>query len=159
MDAATRRLVRERAADCCEYCGLHQDHSPLASAPDPVVTLIVAAIGGTRKSALSGDINRALAALSPDPEWTEAEGFPYYSGTWHGPQAAVENLLLPLSKDWSAFLVTPDEFLAQDERVVSFGTYAGSYRDTGRSMSAPFAHRWVVRGGKIVRFNTHWKNE
>lgn len=103
----------------------------------------------------AGDVNRALAVLSPDLEWTEAEGFPYYSGTWHGPQAVAEKLLVPLSKDWSTFSVTPNEFLAQDERVVSFGTYVGTYRDTGRSISAPFAHRWVVRDGKIVRFNMY----
>ena len=29
--AATRRLVRSRAGNACEYCGLHQDHSPLAA--------------------------------------------------------------------------------------------------------------------------------
>jgi len=31
IDAATRRLVRERAGNRCEYCGLHQDQSPLAT--------------------------------------------------------------------------------------------------------------------------------
>ena len=31
MDAQTKRLVRERAGNRCEYCGLHQDHSPLAA--------------------------------------------------------------------------------------------------------------------------------
>lgn len=31
IDAATRRLVRERAGNRCEYCGLHQDHSPLTT--------------------------------------------------------------------------------------------------------------------------------
>ena len=31
MDAATRRTVRERAGNRCEYCGLHQDQSPLAA--------------------------------------------------------------------------------------------------------------------------------
>jgi hypothetical protein len=31
MDAATRHLVRERAGNRCEYCGLHQDHSPVAA--------------------------------------------------------------------------------------------------------------------------------
>jgi HNH endonuclease len=31
MDAATRQLVRERAGNRCEYCGLHQDHSPVAA--------------------------------------------------------------------------------------------------------------------------------
>lgn len=30
MDAATKRLVRERAGNRCEYCRLHQEHSPLA---------------------------------------------------------------------------------------------------------------------------------
>jgi len=29
MDAEVRRLVRARAADRCEYCGLRQDDSPL----------------------------------------------------------------------------------------------------------------------------------
>ena len=31
MDAATRRLVRARAGNRCEYCGLPQDESPLAA--------------------------------------------------------------------------------------------------------------------------------
>ena len=31
MTAATRVLVRQRAADRCEYCRLHQDDSPLAA--------------------------------------------------------------------------------------------------------------------------------
>ena len=31
MDSATRRLVRERAGNCCEYCLLPQRLSPLAS--------------------------------------------------------------------------------------------------------------------------------
>ena len=31
MDAAVRNLVRRRAGDRCEYCGLHQAQSPLAA--------------------------------------------------------------------------------------------------------------------------------
>ena len=31
IDAATKRHVRQRAHQRCEYCGLHQDHSPLAA--------------------------------------------------------------------------------------------------------------------------------
>jgi ketosteroid isomerase-like protein len=103
----------------------------------------------------AGDVKRAVGVLSPDLEWTEAEGFPYYSGMWRGPQAVVENLLIPLGRDWSTFSVTAHEFLAVDERVVSFGMYAGTFRSTGRSMSAAFAHRWVVREGKIVQFNMY----
>ena len=29
IDATTRRFVRERAGERCEYCRLHQDHSEL----------------------------------------------------------------------------------------------------------------------------------
>lgn len=31
MDADTRTFVRRRAKNRCEYCGLHQDQSPLAT--------------------------------------------------------------------------------------------------------------------------------
>jgi 5-methylcytosine-specific restriction endonuclease McrA len=31
IDAATKRFVRQRAGNRCEYCGLHQDQSPLAT--------------------------------------------------------------------------------------------------------------------------------
>jgi len=31
IDAETRRFVRTRAGNRCEYCGLHQDQSPLAA--------------------------------------------------------------------------------------------------------------------------------
>ena len=31
MDAATRRLVRQRAGNRCEYCGLSQDAAPVAT--------------------------------------------------------------------------------------------------------------------------------
>ena len=31
MDAQTKQLVRDRAGNRCEYCGLHQNQSPLAT--------------------------------------------------------------------------------------------------------------------------------
>ena len=102
-----------------------------------------------------GDIPAVLTVLDPHVEWTEAERFPYYGGTWHSPQAVVDNLLLPLSRDWQDFSVKVDDFVAQDDRVVSFGTYSGTYRQTGRSMSAPFAHSWTVRDGRLSRFDMY----
>jgi uncharacterized protein len=36
--------------------------------------------------------------------------------------------------------------------VVALGAYAGTYKATGRVMSAPFAHLWTVRDGHIVGF-------
>lgn len=31
MDAGTRRMVRQRASDCCEYCRLPQEAAPVAA--------------------------------------------------------------------------------------------------------------------------------
>jgi uncharacterized protein len=102
-----------------------------------------------------GDVPAVLAVLDPNIEWTEAERFPYYSGTWHGPQAVVDNLFVPLSRDWNGFSATPHEFIADGDRVVSLGTYAGTSKKTGRAFSAAFAHVWTVRGEKLTRFNMH----
>ena len=51
----------------------------------------------------SGDVTRILSILHPNLAWTEAEGFPYFSGTWHHPQEVVEKLLIPLGRDWEGF--------------------------------------------------------
>jgi ketosteroid isomerase-like protein len=54
----------------------------------------------------SGDVTRILSILHPNLAWTEAEGFPYFSGTWHHPQEEVEKLLIPLGRDWEGFAAT-----------------------------------------------------
>ena len=102
-----------------------------------------------------GDVQAVLSLLDPEVEWTEAERFPYYGGTWHGPQAVLDNLLKPLSGDWEGFSVKPHEFIAEGDRVVSLGTYSGTFKKTGRTFSAAFAHVWSVRDGKLTRFNMH----
>lgn len=102
-----------------------------------------------------GDVPAVLALLDAQIEWTEAEGFPYYDGTWRGPQAVLDNLFVPLSADWDGFLAKPHEFIAAGNRVVSIGTYSGTFKKTGRSLSAAFAHVWTVRDGKLAKFDMH----
>ena len=99
-----------------------------------------------------GDVAAVLGLLDPQVEWTEAERFPYYSGTWHGPQAVLDNLLKRLAQDWHDFSATANDFVVEGNRVVSFGVYAGMYKRTGKSIAAPFAHLWTVRDGKITSF-------
>jgi uncharacterized protein len=102
-----------------------------------------------------GDVPAVLALLDAHVEWTEAERFPYYGGTWHGPQAVLDNLLVPLSRDWDGFSARAHEFIAEGDRVVSLGAYSGAFKKTGRSLSAAFAHVWTVRGNKLARFDMH----
>jgi len=102
-----------------------------------------------------GDVPAALALLDPHVEWTEAERFPYYGGTWRSPNAVVKGLFEPLANDWSRFDVRPRDFVTQGDETVSFGTYVGTHKRTGRSMTAAFAHHWTVQNGKITRFVQH----
>jgi uncharacterized protein len=102
-----------------------------------------------------GDVDGVLATLHSDLAWTEAEGFPYYSGTWHSPGEVVEKLLVPLSRDWKEFSATPADHIAQGDRVVVLGHYSGTAKATGKSMRAAFAHVWRVRDDKIASFDMY----
>ena len=102
-----------------------------------------------------GDVPGVLGLLDSDVRWTEAERFPYYGGTWVGPQAVLDNLLKPLGEDWDGFSACASDFVVDGERIVSLGAYAGTYKSTGKAMTAPFAHVWTVRGGKIAEFRMY----
>lgn len=102
-----------------------------------------------------GDVAGVLALLHTDLAWTEAEGFPYYSGTWRTPQEVVDKLLVPLARDWDQFAATPHDFIESGDRVVTFGAYSGTAKATGKAMRAAFAHHWRTRDGKIARFDMY----
>jgi ketosteroid isomerase-like protein len=102
-----------------------------------------------------GDVNGLLGRLHEKLEWTEAERFPYYSGTWHSAKEVMDKLLVPLSRDWDGFSAKPHEFIAEGDRVVSLGVYSGTSKATGKSMTSPFAHVWTVRDGKLAKFNMY----
>lgn len=56
IDAATKRLVRQRASQRCEYCGLHQNNSPLAA-------LQIEHINPKKHGGADDDHNLALACI------------------------------------------------------------------------------------------------
>jgi len=119
------------------------------------MTTPVGIVRGFYEALDRGDVPAVLALLDQHIEWTEAERFPYYSGTWHGPEAVLEKLLKPLARDWEDFAARPHECIAQGNRVVSLGTYSGKFKKTGRSLCVAFAHVWTVQGGKLTRFDMY----
>lgn len=98
-----------------------------------------------------GDIPSVLGFLTPDSEWTEAEGFPY-GGTYHGPRAVLEGVFMRLGSEWKGFAAVPDEFIDGGDTIVALGKYSGTYKKTGKSFQANFAHVWKLKDGKAVRF-------
>jgi ketosteroid isomerase-like protein len=101
-----------------------------------------------------GDVPTVLAVLAPDVSWTEAEGFPY-GGTYVGPEAVLMGVFMRLGTEWDGYAAVPHEFVAQGDRIVALGQYSGTYKLTGKSFVAPFAHVWDFRNGKVVRFRQY----
>ena len=101
------------------------------------------------------DAATVVSLLHADLHWTEAEGFPYYSGTWRQPQDVLDKLLVPLVHDWDNFSAVADDFIVEGDRVVSLGAYSGVNKATGKAMRAPFAHVWRVADDKLARFDMY----
>jgi ketosteroid isomerase-like protein len=98
-----------------------------------------------------GDVPTVLSFLNPEIAWTEAEGFPY-GGTYHGHQAVLEGVFMRLGSEWNGFAAIPDEFIDAGDSVVALGKYSGTYKATGKSFQANFAHVWKMQDGKALRF-------
>ncbi|MDH5175871.1 MAG: nuclear transport factor 2 family protein [Gammaproteobacteria bacterium] len=99
----------------------------------------------------AGDIPGILSIFAPDIHWTEALGGPY-GGVSIGPDAVVQNVFMRIGTEWDGYQAIPHEFVATGDTVVALGTYSGTYRQTGKSFTAPFAHVWKFKDGKVVRF-------
>lgn len=98
-----------------------------------------------------GDIPAVLGALAPDAAWTESEGGPY-AGTYHGPDGILSGVFMKLGGEWEGFAAVPAQYVAEGDTVVVVGEYSGTFRATGRSMRAPFAHVWKLRDGRVATF-------
>ena len=95
-----------------------------------------------------------LAALAPDASWTEAEGFPY-AGTYVGADAIIAGVFHRLGTEWTGYRAEVHTFLEDGDRVAAFGVYSGTYKATGKSMRAAFAHLYQVRDGKIINMRQY----
>jgi ketosteroid isomerase-like protein len=101
-----------------------------------------------------GDVPAVLGALASDVRWTEADGFPH-GGTYIGPDAVLPNVFMTLNAERDRFAAVAQEFVADAGTVVVLGDYSGTCKATGRSFSAPFAHVWTLRDGKVATFRQH----
>lgn len=102
----------------------------------------------------AGDVPSVLGAFAADVQWTEAEGGPY-GGVYHGPAAVLEGVFMKLGTEWDTFTAVPQKFIGNAETVVALGDYSGTYKATGKSFTAPFAHAWTLADGKVKSFQQY----
>lgn len=108
-------------------------------------------IQGAYAAFAKGDVPGVLGVMDAEIAWTEAEGFPY-GGTYNGPNAVLEGVFMRLGTEWDGYAAVPAQFIDGGDTIVSLGTYSGTYKATGKSFRADFAHVWTFRNGKVVRF-------
>ena len=104
---------------------------------------------------LSGEnTTRLLAALTSNAEWIEAAGFPY-AGTYIGAKAIIANVFQRLAAEWIDYRAEASSYIEQGDQIAAFGMYSGTFKATGRSMQAAFAHLYTFRDGKIARMTQY----
>lgn len=99
----------------------------------------------------NGDIAAMMAPITDRTAWTEMAGFPY-AGTYVGRDAIVAGVFARIGAEWDGYTFALERLVNGGDTVVGIGTYSGTYRKTGKPMSARVVHVWDVRDGKVVRF-------
>jgi uncharacterized protein len=113
----------------------------------------VAVVRGIYEAFGSGDVPAAVAAMSPEIEWNEAENFPYSDrNPYRGPDAILGGVFARIFEEWDGFGVVPEQFHDAGDTVIMTGRYTGTCKATGQAMNPQVAHIWTLAGGKAVRF-------
>lgn len=89
--------------------------------------------------------------VAEDVSWIEARGFPY-AGTYIGLASIFKNVFSRLGSEWIDYKFTPEDYVANEDKVVAYGTYSGTHKTTGKYFEARVAHLWKLKDGKIVSF-------
>ena len=106
-------------------------------------------IRSTYEGASEENGKNLFAVLAQDATWTEAAGFPY-AGTYVGAEEITSKVFRRLATEWVGYCAKVHTYLADGDQVAAFGVYSGTYLETGKSMTASFAHLYRLKDGKIV---------
>lgn len=135
-------------------CGLFATPAAIAAAADGHTPTEV--VSGIYEAFAAGDPEAFAAALHPEIVWNEAENNTYADlNPYVGPQAVMEGVIGRVVTDWVDFTATPQEMIAEGDRVVVLGRYTGAYAATGETIDAQMVHVWTVQDGQAIRFQQY----
>jgi uncharacterized protein len=97
------------------------------------------------------DYDAFLRISTDDLEWIQNKGFPG-GATYKGASEVIEAVFKANHNNWEGFAYNIEQFLNASNSVIVIGSYTGSNRISGKSMSAAAAHVYDLRDGKVCRF-------
>lgn len=117
------------------------------------MTSNVAAVRSSYEHFARGDLDGALAMMDDEIVWHQAQGLPH-GGTYHGLAAVRRAVFGPLDEAWwEDFAAAPEEIVDAGDHVVVLGRYTARAKRSGAPLDVPFAHVWLFRDGRAVRFH------
>ena len=114
-----------------------------AETPTAVVQRLFAAFG-------AGDLDALLGTVHPDSRWTYYGANPQRSAAEFTGHAAVRRFFARILERLEMTEFNTDDFVAEGETVVIFGSEAGTVRATGQPFRNVWSQKYVVRDGLIV---------
>ncbi|MBY0589638.1 nuclear transport factor 2 family protein [bacterium] len=100
------------------------------------------------------DRDTILAIFDPQIEWVQNEGFPG-GGRHVGAEAVLTDVFAKFRLEWDVWQAVVTEWLDAGEAIIAIGEYRGTFKATGRSMTAAFAGVYRVRAGRIISFRQY----
>lgn len=105
----------------------------------------------------NGNIQELLNLYTDDIEWTSSESiYIPFSGTYRGKDQVAE-FFMKLAQAQEAQRFEPEDFIADGDKVVVTGQATWKVRSTGRTYENPWVHVFMIRDGKVARFQ-HYDN-
>ncbi len=114
----------------------------------------VAVIERLYQAFAAGDLDTVFGLIDPDVEWIEADGIPY-SGVFKGHDAILNGVFAKIGAEWDNFTAKVEQYIDAGNIVVTLGLDSGTFKATGKQMSAPTASVWTIKNGRVVKFRQY----
>lgn len=98
----------------------------------------------------TGDLDALIETVHPDSRWTYYGANPRISRAEFNGRAEVRRFFEGILKRLEMAEFNTDEFVAQGDTVVIFGSEAGTVRATGQLFRNVWTQKYVIRDGQIV---------
>ena len=99
-----------------------------------------------------GNVEGILNVLTEDVSWKEPPaGKSPLAGTWTGHEG-VANFFRTVDEVTETEDFQPQEYIAQEDKVVVLGYYRFRAKSTGKRWESEWAMVWTLRDGKIAEF-------
>jgi len=104
----------------------------------------------------AGNIDGLLQLFADDTEWTGTPvQFVPFSGSYHGRQE-VGQFFTDMNQAQETEQFSPQEFVAEGDKVVVTGTGKWTVRTTGHTYDSAWVHIFTLRDGKIAQFQEYY---